>query len=509
MFLNDIETIDELLEINAKRFGERTAYLYEEKSLSFSDLHLYSNSFSNELNKNGISGNVPVAIYMERCLEFILSIFSILKSGNAYLPLDCKDSSQRIVNILNDARVNCLITKKKYLKDIEPMIKKLDQSICVFILEDGKLTPISKNDTPATCNVCTYHNRDSVAYILYTSGTTGDPKGAAIRHKNLMVYIENTVRIFEFSEKTKIYSNKSFCFDASVTDIFCPFIVGGTMIFKEPIDVLPRKIINNIKKHKLTHISFTPVVLKVLIDTGMYNKNDFETIKTISVGGDNIQPKYINSFLEKVSHVRIFNRYGPTECTVVVSCYEINKPLDGKRIPIGLPFDRTSFYIIKDGLIITESNVHGELFIGGDQVMLGYWNNTSATQQALYRDIIENDILYKTGDIVYRQTDGQYVFIGRNNDIIKKNGYRINLNEIKQAALLYETVTDCVCLFSEHTQVITLIAQTDESPECIKRFLENELSHYLIPDIIYNIKEIPYTDRGKPDLTILKNMLER
>jgi len=511
-----IQTIDEILFKNKERFGNKIAYQCGNLDLSFSEIEESANSIATTLQEHGAKNNVPIAIYMQRCLDFISCIFGVIRSGNAYLPLDANDSSQRLYGILDDSETRFIITNQNYLKNIEKYVKNCRRDIVIFVADAGRINPMvipnsfSQYDTGMSQRLffSPSHDGESIAYIIYTSGTTGKSKGVAVSHSNVLSFIKNTNMVLGFSDETKILSTKSFCFDASITDIFCPFFVGGIMIFDEVIEVLPRKLLKKVQEYSLTHVSFTPIVLKILINSNAYTQENFKSVRTMSIGGDSIEPHYINQFKQRVPHIRIFNRYGPTECTVVVSSYEITENLNEDRIPIGSPYEDVNFYIIRDGKIVSDFDVCGELYIGGFQVMKGYWNNQEMTERVLDKNIVQNDIVYKTGDLVYRQTDGQYVFTGRNNDVIKKNGYRINMNEIKEALLKNSTVSDCVCLFFEDKQTVVIIAQTSETPESLKQFLKDEISPFMMPDIIYATHQIPYTNRGKPDITAIKRDME-
>lgn len=500
------KTIDEIVDLNSSIFGDKIAYSHEGRTISFSDLGKYTDNIADKLVKLGVKGNEPVAIYMERCLQFIVSIYGIIKSGNAYMPLDSDDKSERIFEIIDVSKVRYIITKSEYF-DIfvsNNVVKKNNINIIVisddFILESAEQVAVANNiRTPISGN--------SIAYILYTSGTTGSPKGVAISHNNVMNYIESSNKVMLFNSETKIFSNKSFCFDASITDIFCTFAVGGTMYFNSKQEVLPRRILQNIKKFGLTHVSFTPVVFKLMVYFDKYSQEDFATVKTISMGGDVIEPEHINKFLNKIKGISVFNRYGPTECTVVSSCFKAYVPVDGDKVPIGTPLDNITYYIIKDGEIVEEDNIEGELYIGGKQVMLKYWNNETVTSQVLFDNIVKNDILYKTGDLVYRRNDGNYVFVGRNNDIVKKNGYRINLNEIKSIALRCDDIEDCVCLFDDERQIIVLFVKTVLEIVEIMEFLKVRISPFMIPDSVKIVDSIPYTNRGKVDKKSLMSLL--
>ena len=508
--------IDEILMVNRNRFGNKIAYQCGNTSLSFVKTEEVASQIAVTLREHNAINNVPIAIYMERCLDFIACVFGVIMSGNAYLPLDAKDNSQRLYDILDDSNTQFIITKQRYVKNLEEYIKASSRLIVIFIADISNVTPLTIVDgfsryngkRPKSLTVPPGHSGESIAYIIYTSGTTGKSKGVAVRHNSVLNFIKNTIKIFGFTEETKILSTKSFCFDASITDILCPFFAGGIMIIDEKVEILPRRILKHIRECSLTHVSFTPVVLKMLIDTDTYTQEDFKSVRTLSIGGDSIQPHYIYRFKKKVPHVRVFNRYGPTECTVVVSSYEITEDLDEDRIPIGTPYENVNFYIVNDNKIVTESGVRGELYIGGFQVMKGYWNNSEMTENVLDRNIVQNDIVYKTGDLAYMRPDSQYVFVGRNNEVIKKNGYRINLNEIKEALLKHSAVTDCICLFFEDSQTIIAIAQTSEMPESLIQFLKGKISPFMIPDVIHTTHQIPYTDRGKPNISSIKRDLE-
>ncbi len=219
-----------------------------------------------------------------------------------------------------------------------------------------------------------------VAYIIYTSGSTQMPKGVAIRHESLLNYIRETVKMYGFNERTRILSVKPFSYDASLTDIFCPLYSGGRVYLMDETLIFPQVIEDKIQRYGITHMSCTLPVFKLLAQKGTFRPSVYATMKTMSVGGDIVMPEIFHKIKDELPRVRLFNRYGPTETTVACCTYEVTKGTDqNKPIPIGKPHKNVCFRAINEqGEKISVSET-GELFIGGVQVMAGYWRAPELT----------------------------------------------------------------------------------------------------------------------------------
>jgi amino acid adenylation domain-containing protein len=516
----NISTVDDILKINSLRFPDKTAYQYHNETITYRQLERLSSDLSNFLRGLGVEGNTPVVIFMEKSLEFIISIFGVLKNGSFYVPLNTEEAVNRLSEILDNLGAAVVITKTEHIKKIGQCAVNNINNLKIVLINDiyNKAREIPYPVHTWKPDIDKYpesiskksHDHESVAYIIYTSGSTGKPKGVIISHQSLLNFIEVTVGMYDFNEQTRIISLKPFYFDASLTDIFCPLYAGGTIIIAGKMDLMPRVLKKIIIAESISHLSLTPVIVKLLADNAVFNPGQFSALKTISFGGESIAAKYIIELQRNLPRVRFINRYGPTETTVAVSAYEIMHNL--KRddiIPIGKPFKNTEFYAVKpDGGFIGTGDI-GELYIGGVQVMKGYWNDPALSEKVLINNLISNKVLYKTGDLVTLDRDGNYVFYGRVDDVIKKDGYRINLLEIESAIKKNPDIKDAICLFlpdDDSPQIILVVCVTKNiSKTELRKKLLQQIPAYMIPDVIIFMPEIPYTPTGKPDRKRVKN----
>jgi D-alanine--poly(phosphoribitol) ligase subunit 1 len=307
---------------------------------------------------------------------------------------------------------------------------------------------------------------------------------------------------------------KSFSYDASLTDIFCPLYSGGRVYLIDETLIFPQVIEDRIQRYGVTHISCTLPVFKLLAQKGIFSPKVYATMKTMSVGGDVVVPEAFLKIKNKLPRVRLFNRYGPTETTVACCTYEVTRETDpNKPIPIGKPHKNVCFRAINEQGEEIGVNEAGELFIGGVQVMAGYWKapELTANVMANFEDGIR---YYKTSDLVTLDANGDYVFVRRLDNIVKKHGYRISLGEIEAAIVRGGIAEECVCVFipeddkrgfSRPKIVAYLKADgTDKRDQDMREKLQQLLPSFMVPDILVYTEGIPQELSGKPARQLLK-----
>ena len=340
------------------------------------------------------------------------------------------------------------------------------------------------------------------------------PKGVAIRHESLLNYICETVKMYGFNECTRILSVKSFSYDASLTDIFCPLYSGGRVFLTDETLIFPQVIEERIQRCRVTHLSCTLPVFKLLAQRGTFRPGIYGSMKTMSVGGDVVTPEAFHRIKSKLPRVRLFNRYGPTETTVACCTYEVTGETDkNKSIPIGKPHENVRFKAIDEQGREIGENGTGELFIGGVQVMEGYWRAPELTAKVISKS--EDGMrYYKTSDLVTLDENGNYVFLRRVDNIVKKHGYRISLEEVEAAIVRGGIADECVCVFipeddkrdfSRPKIVAYLRADaTGEPDQEIREKLHSLLPKFMVPDILIRLEGIPKELSGKPARQLLK-----
>ncbi|HEU4412532.1 MAG TPA: amino acid adenylation domain-containing protein [Polyangiaceae bacterium] len=517
--MNAPETADDLLAARLDERRDRIAYVQGGRALSRGQLDDDANRLAALLRRLDVAHGAPVPIVLNKSLEFVTAIFGVLKSGAMFVPFDVYDAPERIRYILDDLAAPVVITDERHLPLVEPH-RRAREGLRVVLARDeagadaprpalrfeapdgGPAAPDDAGPPPRS------HGPGSRAYTIYTSGSTGRPKGVVVRHESLVNYVRETVRLLEFGEGTRIMCVKSFSFDASLTDIFCPLYSGGLVRLVDQKHITPRLLDRGVREHRLTHLSCTPSVLKLLVGFSDLRPDDFASLESITFGGEAISAAVLRVLQEKLPHVRLFNRYGPTEATVVAATYEVTEPLaPDDVIPLGKPHPGVSLFAFDDDGAPLREGGRGELLIGGVQLMQGYWNDPAMTARAMGFDARAGMTLYRTGDLVTVDARGNYVYLGRLDQTIKKYGFRINLHEIENALKAVAGVGDCVCVFvtrGEEQLIVAYVRAEGASARDLKAALSGRLPSYMVPDLFEVVADLPVTSSGKPDRDRLK-----
>ncbi len=506
--MEHIKSVGEIITKSARLYGKRTAYVHDGATLTFRQLARGADCLAHRLRISGVDHAEPVAVILDKSLNFIKALAAILAVGAIYVPIDPKNPDDRIIYLLRDSGAKHVITTTASVSRLSALAGPEVSFICMDRSEEmiHSKTVRGEKSKPAAGN--------DVAYIIYTSGSTQMPKGVAIRHDSLLNYIKETVAMYGFDAQTRILSVKSFSYDASVTDIFCPLYSGGRVYLQDETLVFPQVIEEKIKRHGITHLSCTLPLFKLLAQKGSFRPLTYSRMKTMSVGGDVVSPETFHKIKAGLPGVRLFNRYGPTETTVACCTYEVTEDTDrNKPVPIGKPHKNVCFRAINEQGEEIGVGETGELFIGGVQVMAGYWRAPELTA-AVMSKFEDGQRYYKTSDLVTLDANGDYVFLRRLDNIVKKYGFRIGLDEVEAAIVSIGVADECVCIFipeddkgsPSRPKIVAYLraegnGKTDQQTREKLRLL---LPNFMVPDVLIHVESIPRELSGKPARRLLK-----
>ena len=427
------------IEEMATTIPDAIALRNENSSVTYQELNDYAKNIESQLRNRGISNGHRVAVYLPCSLDIPIILLGILRSGAAYVPIDRGQPSLRTREILKDAEVSCMITDADAPDQPDILTLKVDE------------LRHSKSSNPQDQSTSLLPDKDDIvpanpAYVIYTSGSTGKPKGVVVSHGALMSYLNWACGYYELPEPIVMPLFTSIGFDLTVTSLFLPWLSGGTLrVFTHTTDNQALVLLDVIQDKSLNTIKLTPAHLNILINS----EAEKTAIRQIIVGGEDFKTETarqaVNHFTQDL---RIINEYGPTEATVgcIVRDWR-GKPEQGS-VPIGLPIDGMSAYVLNDALQPQFEGVTGELFLSGPSLASGYWNNSEMTGKAFIANPRNPDQrLYRTGDHVRVQHD-ELVFLGRTDGQLKINGYRIELAEIEATLLSHPDINECVVLAS-------------------------------------------------------------
>ncbi|MRX42092.1 AMP-binding protein, partial [Flavobacterium sp. LC2016-23] len=365
--------------------------------------------------------------------------------------------------------------------EIEASVSKLELTISELSKYDSSYKGINPS-----------HN--DLAYIMYTSGTTGKPKGVMISHHSLLDYSQTFANYFGLTTNDVVIQQSSFSFDTSVEEIYPILSVGGELILTPSGGKDVEALLHLTAKHNVTLLSSTPLVIQSINELLAQGNNNIPSLRILISGGDALRLEYISNFSEKV---RLYNTYGPTEATVCTSYYQIENSSVSNCI--GAPIFNREIYICNDHFALQPHFVIGELYLGGSGIALGYHNQTSQTAERFIENPFGNGKLYKTGDLGFWDASGNIHFVGRKDHQLKVRGYRVETMEVAKAIIAFEGVTDSyVTGFNAHgVQHLAGYYTGKNNETALRDYLRNELPDYMVPTYLIAMESFPMTANGK------------
>jgi len=421
--------IHQLFEQQAEQTPETIALVFGDQQITYQDLNIRSNQLAHYLQKLGVGAEVKVGICVERSLEMIVGMLGILKAGGAYVPLDIRYPQERLNFILNDADIQILLTKNKWIEHFgNETIKK----ICLD--NDWQILEQESQD-----NLTTQITENNLIYVIYTSGSTGKPKGVEIEQKGLLNLVFWHQKTFEVSPLDRATQIAGVAFDACAWEIW-PYLTAGASIYfpDDETRFSPEKLLTWLVSKQIT-ISFIPTVLTekfLLLDC----PNNL-ALRILLTGGDQL-----TKYPSRSTPFKVINNYGPTENTIVTTCEEVSaREKTELPPPIGRPIANTQVYVLNSYLQPVPLGIPGELYISGDGLARGYLNRRDLTaEKFIDNPFVDNKKLYKTGDRVRYKLDGKIEFLGRLDEQVKIRGYRLELGEIEATLTQHSAVRQAI-----------------------------------------------------------------
>lgn len=414
--------VHELFQEQVERTPDAVAVVFDNEELTYRELNECANQLGHYLRSLGVGPDSRVGLCVERSPDLVIGILGILKAGGAYLPLDIEYPSQRLEFILSDAKVECLVTQK-------PLLDRLPDTSCRLICLDG-----GEYLATANSNLPVRGDSEQLAYVLYTSGSTGQPKGVAMPHRALANLIDWHGRDSRLRQPAKTLQLASCNFDVSFQEMFTTWCYGGTLVLaRDGVRRDPKVLWDVIVKSRIERLFLPYITLQQLATLDNFASSQLRDI--VSAGEALQLPAEIRHMVRELNNCYLHNHYGPTE-THVVTTHVLSDDIESWPLaaPIGRPVTNTRTYVLDTNRQPVPIGVPGELYLGGDSLARGYLHRPDLTDEKFVTDPFSNDQnarLYRTGDLCRWCADGNLEFLGRTDDQVKLRGFRIELGEIE------------------------------------------------------------------------------
>jgi amino acid adenylation domain-containing protein len=520
--------LQRLLTEAAARHPQRAAVASSGCLLTYQELDELSNKMARALLRLGVAPGDRVGILAPKSAAAVVGIYGALKAGACYVPLDPKAPVQRLSYVVQDSGTAVIISDEARMLQAAGLLGSVLRPLGLVVAgpggsDGGGQAEITVADGSAILSwtAVTAEPADpltdersietDLAYILYTSGSTGIPKGVMISHRNSLTFAEWAAAAAGLSEEDRVCSPAPLHFDLSVFDIFSACRAGACMaVLPDPAATFPVSIAQWIEQERISAWYSVPSVLTLLACYGSLRKFDLSQLRTVIFAGEVFPPKHLAKLMEELPHPRYLNWYGPTETNV---CTAFEVPPDWAEsgpAPIGKACANTEvFAITSEGRPVSQPGETGELYVRGPSLMRGYWGQPGKTREVLVQSPFRpeyDEIVYRTGDLVSLDPAGNYVYVGRRDSMVKIRGYRVELGEIEAALYRHPAIREAAVLPVPDELLGSRLRAVVIADDAGKLARQSVLDHcrqwlpsYMVPDVLEFREALPRTSTGKVD----------
>ncbi|MDC7796966.1 amino acid adenylation domain-containing protein [Bacillus altitudinis] len=483
-------------EHNVRKQPNAVALSAGDHTMTYAELNEQANRLARHLQKNGVGHQTVTAILAERTPELIVSLLAVLKAGATYVPIDPDYPESRIQYMLKDSGATHLLTHSSFISQT----RSLAFDGTYLFADDQEILLMSSENLPLEAGL------DDTAYIMYTSGTTGQPKGIMTTHSNIARVVKNT-NYLTILETDTLLSLSNSVFDGFTFDVYGALLNGAKLVLPQKETILDMGKLTELIKGEHISVMFVPTALfHLLVDEGT---DWMRGVRKVLFGGERASVQHVRKAFDVMGKGRLLNVYGPTESTVFATYYPIDEaiPLEAHSIPIGKPLNQTGAYILSEHRQLQPIGMVGELCLSGKGLAKGYLNRPDLTKQVfIAHPFAAGERLYRTGDLAYFREDGLIEYAGRVDDQVKIRGHRIELTEIEANLLMHPGVKQAVLLAdhdeTNHTRLLAYITCDDAwkgKLDDIKSRLKERLPAYMLPHELIELENLPLTPNGKVD----------
>lgn len=485
------QRLHHLLDDAAHARPAQAAVVDRGRVVTYADLDGRANQLAHVLVDAGVRLGDRVGVMLEKSVDAVACLYAVMKAGAAYVPLDVQTPAPRLAAVAADCGLRYLLTTVDKAAPATSLPG-------VAVIDVGAPAVAAAPRRPITALV----GREDLAYILYTSGSTGVPKGVMISHANALAFVRWAVAEFGVTDGDRLSSHAPFHFDLSVFDLYVAAAAGATVVLVPPeASVFPVELRRFAERERITLWYSVPSVLTQLVLHGQLSPGVLPTLRAVLFAGEVFPTKYLRRLMAALPEARFANLYGPTE-TNVCTWYDVREApaTDAEAIPIGRAAAGARLAVVAD------DDGPGELFVHGPTVARGYWNDPERTSSRFVTDARPElpGVWCRTGDLVEELPDGNLRYLGRRDDQVKSRGYRIELGDIEAAIHAHPAVVDCAVVAVPDELVTTrihafMVVDGQVTPAEVARWCAGRLPRYMVPESFEPVAALPRTATGKTD----------
>jgi L-proline---[L-prolyl-carrier protein] ligase len=504
------ELLQHVFEASLEDHAERTAVWGRGRNLLYRDLEELSNRLARLLQEKGVEPGDRVGLYFPKSPESLVAMLGVLKASAAYVPIDSQTPLKRAAYIIQNCEMKALITTQDRTRILESVTPASPFCVVVDQTEPSQHVPWSALAAFSAARPETRTRDTDLAYILYTSGSTGEPKGVMLTHRNARAFVDWCAATFQIGPEDRLSNHAPLHFDLSVFDVYNTLGAGATLyMVDEGTALFPATLSAFMERHGITVWYSVPSALTGLLLHGVLETRNLSSLRLVLFAGEVFPMKYLRQLAEVLPRVDLYNLYGPTE-TNVCTYFHVDRAAlgDMKSLPIGRACETMEVFAMTDAGRRATAGEEGELWVRGPTVTPGYWGDPERTRRTVLSEPGHLELTYRTGDIVTLGTDGNYAFHGRRDNQIKSRGFRIELGEIEAALLDHPRVREAVVLPIPDEEignrliavvVVEVVEQNEVTSAQLQQHCALRLPKYMIPGSIEFRERLPKTSTGKVD----------
>jgi len=494
------------LDSTVKRVPEKVAFANETDALTFQQVYDQNRALATFFMGKGLYKE-PIVVFMNKHPKTITAFFGVINSGNFYVPIDEEMPRIRIDLILDNLKPRAIICDAQTIE----VAKDFKFEGELYLYDELIQTPVNAEGLEAVRAKAI--DTDPI-YVVFTSGSTGIPKGVVACHRSVLDYIEQLSETLEFNEDTVFGNQTPLYFDACLKELYPTLKFGATTyLVPKSLFMFPIKLVEFLNEHKINTICWVVSALTMISAFGAFKKVVPQYLHTIAFGSEVFPIKQFRIWRETLPNAKFTNLYGPTEGTGMCCYYKVNREFElDEAIPVGRPFKNTEIILLDENNKRAADGEPGEICIRGTSLTMGYYNNPEKTAEAFVQNPLNTaypELIYRTGDIGKYNEYGELVFVSRKDYQIKHMGHRIELGEIEVNVNMLEEIKLSGCIYDTEKGKIVLYYVGDMEAGELTKTLREKLPRYMIPNYVEKLEEMPLTPNGKINRVFLKEKYKK